>query len=346
MRVNVVCLLLILWLGYISSEIKVTFSNEEDDEQSFIVKTDSPVGGSGNSPDSGVTDSDLLKKRTTISKLKIVKGDLILLEKSIADIGREGYDMDIDSDLLDIGENELELLLYSSDGTLIQKEKISVFSPPADQNETGVNSNSDDVMSESGTSKTFRNSLIKKWSSLQSRINSIIANDKHRRIVAATCGTIGIATGGALYYTLQSKRYKTHSESLNKISSLQSGMNFGKKNEKYVSKFPRYPMLVSGSDYGCFSKATTTTFTDKGTKATSLVGPRSLTDNTKELLLGQPRRTSFFIQGGLAVLGVKVAKELVVKLSNRDDSDKRGSIFQLGKSKAKKGWRMGRFFSR
>lgn len=142
---QIVTLVLLLYLGSTTSEIEVTFSNEDDDEQSFVVQTESLVLNNSDSPSSILTPTEKsLSPNGVIAVLKILKGSVVLLEKTTADIGRDGYDMDIQSDLLDTGENELDLLLLSATGDIIQQEKISVFSPPISTDE-GNNDCDNDV---------------------------------------------------------------------------------------------------------------------------------------------------------------------------------------------------------
>lgn len=127
----VILVVLLLFLELVSSEIEVTFSNEDEDEQSFIVKTQNPVLNNSDSQSPIQSSAETFASSNgVIALLKILKGNVVLLEKTTADIGLDGYDMDIHSDLLDTGENELDLLLLSENGDIIQQEKISVFSPP------------------------------------------------------------------------------------------------------------------------------------------------------------------------------------------------------------------------
>jgi hypothetical protein len=119
-------MLFLLCFDITTSEIELTFSNEDENEQNFIVKTENQVqssaldgsslgenqdkdvsNGAGLSESSGSSGSDV------ITMLIIMKGEVLLLEKTTAEIGRDGYDMDIDSDLLDTGENVLDLLLLA-----------------------------------------------------------------------------------------------------------------------------------------------------------------------------------------------------------------------------------------
>jgi len=358
---NVIVLILFVCFGFISSEIELTFSNEENDEQSFIVKTESKVQNSNNK----MSQNETLSVNTTIpgdsdgaiTMLKIMKGDVVLLEKTTADIGRDGYDIDIESDLLDTGENTLDLLLLSANGTVVQQERITVFSPPqpdgeesTSQTPTNEHEDPEKDVSITDAAKTY---LRLQLSSIKSIVQDVLNNDEQRaRVVKATYGTVGIATCGAILYSLRrAPRVPPRALEAPEAAPEPPKIKFrdeDKSTKNYLSKFPRYPLTAS--------TASAMDFSSPKMLSAKLASPTptSLVENFQNLVLGranQPRSYTLLAQGGMAFLGVKVTKALLSKISRRhyvDEETSRGGFFRIGKSKprsARGRWKLGSFFS-
>lgn len=338
---------IILLLGvclctYEGSEIEVTFSNEDEEEQSFIMKTDSTrrVGNESLNLHNTSQDSDNI-----VAKLRIMKGDIMLLEKPTADIGRDGYDIDINSDLLDIGENELDLLLYSMNGTLLQQERMTVVSPTNYQidNKTIQVDNPENNLPFSVT-QGARNFFKKKLKFFNDKIsNFALTDEQYGRIVKASCGTIGIATGGAVLYLLRPKENNHIVLKEDPTPMCSGGDQTG--NSRYTSAFRRYPILARPL-MGEFNSPKAAKLAKQNSFDPTSVRQNDMLSNMKDILLGRPRRPKSYnmlLQGGVALLGAQVARSVISKLSTQKRNNNHGGLFHVGTSRAKKPWCFGRF---
>jgi hypothetical protein len=353
-------MLFLLCFDITTSEIELTFSNEDENEQNFIVKTENQVqssaldgsslgenqdkdvsNGAGLSESSGSSGSDV------ITMLIIMKGEVLLLEKTTAEIGRDGYDMDIDSDLLDTGENVLDLLLLSANGTVIQQEKITVFSPPLSSAPDSSPTATDPSfgMKYGSMTRTASAVLRRQYESLCSQMQAILNNeDQCARLVTATCGTVGVATCGAFLYSQRRRAFDPPASTshLQICDQQQCDVDI-KSKKKYISKFPRYPIPAA---------LTPVDFTSPKMMSKMPAASTSLVANVKDLVLGRsnkPRSFTLVVQGGVALLGARAAKALISKAANRHEKDNRpGGIFRIGQTKVRqrRRWSLGRFFQK
>jgi hypothetical protein len=345
-----VFLFIILCFGFVNSEIELTFSNEEKDAQSFIVKTESQVQ---NNSDTLLQDNTLhgvSSGESVITMLKIMKGDVVLLEKSTIDIGRDGYDMDIDSDLLDTGENVLGLLLLSANGTVIQQENITVFSPPPVTAMNNPGPQTEGVVDKEKSEESGRLSMLRsattllgqRCSSFYTRMLTVTDDeDRYARLVAATCGSLGVAAGGAFLFSLRTRRVETPPALIDTRRPRDPKPNgvADVTDKKYTSKFPKYPVSVVD-------------FASPKAMTTKVVPPTStnIMSSVKDLVLGRPsasrsKSLTLLVQGSMALLGAQAARSLVSRLSHRHEGEEqsRGGIFRIGRTKVKKRWRLGQF---
>mmetsp|Transcript_16054 Transcript_16054/g.24203 ORF Transcript_16054/g.24203 Transcript_16054/m.24203 type:complete len:406 (+) Transcript_16054:65-1282(+) len=139
---------------------------------------------------------------------KIINRDSVILEYPLADI-EEGVEVDIDGEHLNSGDNDLDIILYSDSGDVIQRSTITVFVPGDSKLDTPSISPSP-LADPSPLQSTASFALYVRFHQGAKRLSNVISNLIHPHILAAT----GMAAGAgavSLSYSLGSRIVRTQS---------------------------------------------------------------------------------------------------------------------------------------
>lgn len=336
---SVFFVLLLLSLLPARAEIEITFSNEQKEEQIFLLSTRAAVERKGSPlPPSSLTSlssswlaragslfstsSASSSSGDVISLLRIMKGEVVLLEKLTSEIGKDGFDIDIDSDLLDIGENELNLFLLSANGTVLQSERIMVLSPPPETSQHTT------VDSSSLLKKLQRDFKNRSYQALHTFKNSQLGKKQLQAFGAA----LGTAVSGAFMYARRQSNVKPSApkqaiDHKTGVFSKDSDSD-SRKDKAYSSKFPKYPLGVVSNDM-------MSAVAKRKQLHTSIDDTACL---IQDILIGKsrnPNANNILLRGGAALWGVQVASRLAAEISKNSKFKNHGNTL-IGTSKKRK----------